>query len=98
MGSNQISYARISDLGKVSDLTFSLPSDHQIKKITTQTGNRTSGKYRCAINQFGISESFGIQITDGSQEKWIVVAGGTGQSKTYENESQFSIPNAQLAP
>lgn len=91
IGNGKVRYSKYSNQGKESTLVYQLPNDHQVVQIKTATQKISQGVFRYPINQFGISESIAIQIADGNRNQWVVILGGTGQSKAYDDESQFEI-------
>lgn len=89
---NKIHYTRYRNDGTPSEFVYQLPEGVTIEKIKTPNQQIETGQYRCLINRFGMSESYSIQMKRETEMAWVSFAGGTGQSKIYEDESKISYP------
>jgi prepilin-type N-terminal cleavage/methylation domain-containing protein len=94
---NRIQFTRISNDGVETLQSFDLPEGHSIEQVLIRDDAVGESEYVSEINRFGISETLAVLVVDGSQEKWILFAGGTGQSQTFNDSSQIEFLNASDA-
>lgn len=78
---------------------FAMPRGYEIKRVITATGRFTSGvaTIRCSDDGHTLSYALFVSDLDG-QEKWLFVAGLTGQSVVMDHENDVKGLFQLLAP
>ncbi|MCA9140012.1 MAG: hypothetical protein KDB00_24735 [Planctomycetales bacterium] len=62
-----------------SPMTFKLPNHVEIGSVRYGSSNQSVRGNRVTFNEQGVSPSYAVRLDSGTNQRWVLLVGGTGQ-------------------